>query len=319
MNNEETCTLLRQAIVWHDNGNPAAMAIVTKTWSSAPRPIGSRMIVGADGQFAGSVSGGCVEKEVIQATQECLREQASQKLSFGVANETAWQEGLSCGGAIEVLALPLPAANTAGRTALAKLLQATHDRQPCALCTNAASATVEFLDLTQAPAAGWQGDTFVEYFLPQRRLFLVGATHIAQELAPLAKAAGFAVTVIDPRGAWASASRLPGVELDKRWPDEALESLRLDQESAVVTLAHDPKIDDPAIIAALRGKAGYVGALGSRRTHAKRCTRLDEQGIPTADIGKIHAPVGLDIGANTAAEIAVSIIAQLISHYSTKR
>ena len=152
---------------------------------------------------------------------------------------------------------------------------------------------------------------FVQAHNPPLRLLVVGAVHIAQALAPLAALTGYAVTVIDPRGSFATESRFPGVSLHDAWPDEALSDLKIDSRTAVVTLTHDPKLDDPALLVALRSPAFYVGSLGSRRTHAKRLERLKEQGVTDAELARIHAPVGLDIGAVSPAEIALSVMAQI--------
>jgi len=155
------------------------------------------------------------------------------------------------------------------------------------------------------------GRVFVEVFSPPRRCFLIGAVHIAQPLVQMLKLADYGVTVIDPRGAFATEARFPGVELTQEWPDEALERLRPDHRSAVVTLTHDPKLDDPALAVALRSDCFYIGALGSRRTHAARCSRLAELGFGETDLARIHGPIGLAIGAVSPAEVAVSIVAQM--------
>lgn len=152
---------------------------------------------------------------------------------------------------------------------------------------------------------------FVQTHNPPLRLLVVGAVHIAQALAPLAALTGYAVTVIDPRSSFATESRFPGVSLHDAWPDEALSALAIDNRTAVVTLTHDPKLDDPALLVALRSPAFYVGSLGSKRTHAKRLERLKERGMTDAELARIHAPVGLDIGAVTPAEIALSVMAQI--------
>jgi xanthine dehydrogenase accessory factor len=156
-----------------------------------------------------------------------------------------------------------------------------------------------------------QGRVFVEVFSPPRRCFVVGAVHIAQPLVQLLKLAEYGVTVIDPRGAFATEARFPGVDLTQEWPDEALERLKPDHRSAVVTLTHDPKLDDPALAVALRSDCFYIGALGSRRTHAARCSRLIELGFGETDLARIHGPVGLAIGAISPAEVAISIVAQM--------
>jgi xanthine dehydrogenase accessory factor len=148
-------------------------------------------------------------------------------------------------------------------------------------------------------------------FSPPRRCFVVGAVHIAQPLVQMLTLADYAAIVVDPRESFATAARFPGVELTTEWPDEALERLQPDHRSAVVTLTHDPKLDDPALAVALRSEAFYIGALGSRRTHAKRCARLAELGFGEAEMARIHGPIGLSIGAVSPAEIAVSILGQM--------
>ncbi len=152
---------------------------------------------------------------------------------------------------------------------------------------------------------------FIQVFNPPRRLIIVGAVHISQPLVPIARLAGYAVTVIDPRGAWATPERFPDVDIDSRWPDEALENLKPDSRTAVVTLTHDPKLDDPALDVALRSNAFYIGALGGRKTAGKRRDRLTEAGFGPDDFARIRGPVGLDIGAVSPAEIAVSIVGQI--------
>jgi xanthine dehydrogenase accessory factor len=156
-----------------------------------------------------------------------------------------------------------------------------------------------------------EGKVFVEIHNPPLRCFVVGAVHIAQPLARMAALAGYAVTIVDPRSAFATDARFPGVALSTEWPDEAFERLQPDRRTAVVTLTHDPKIDDPALVSALRSPAFYIGALGSKRTHAARCGRLAEAGFAAEEIARIHGPVGLDIGAVSPAEIAVAILAQI--------
>ncbi len=153
---------------------------------------------------------------------------------------------------------------------------------------------------------------FLQVFNPPLRLFLVGAVHITQPLAAMAARTGFAVSIIDPRAAFASAERFPGVEIETAWPDRALEAVRLDPRSAVVTLTHDPKLDDPALASALRSPAFYIGSLGSRKTHGARLGRLRKAGFQDADLERIHGPVGLDIGARSPSEIAVSILAEVV-------
>ena len=158
-----------------------------------------------------------------------------------------------------------------------------------------------------------EGRVFVQVFSPPKRCFVIGAVHIAQPLVPMLIATDYKPIVIDPRGAWATEARFPGVELSTEWPDEAMARLKPDRASAVVALTHDPKIDDPGLIAALRSDCFYIGALGSRRTHAKRLERLAAEGFGENELSRIHAPIGLNIGAVSQAEIAVSIVAEITS------
>jgi len=176
----------------------------------------------------------------------------------------------------------------------------------------ALEAALEAIRDDRSSTIDWQGRRiFIQVFNPPLRMMVVGAVHIAQALVPMASLAGYAVTVIDPRRAFATDLRFPGVELTHAWPDDALALLHPDRRTAVVTLTHDPKIDDPALVAALRAECFYIGALGSTRTHAKRLERLREHGFRDADFARIHGPIGLAIGAKSPAEIAVSILAQI--------
>jgi xanthine dehydrogenase accessory factor len=156
-----------------------------------------------------------------------------------------------------------------------------------------------------------QGRVFVQVFSPPRRCFVIGAVHIAQPLVPMLAACDYKPIVIDPRGAWATEARFPGVELSSEWPDEALERMKPDRSSAIIALTHDPKIDDPGLIVALRSPAFYIGALGSRRTHAKRLERLAKEGFGENELSRIHGPIGLNIGGVSQAEVAVSIVAEM--------
>jgi len=221
------------------------------------------------------------------------------------------------------------------RAFLDRALAATHAGRPAALATHLKSGRQAFVEgdkvegelgLDAAALAGVraalrddrnatldtaEGPVFVEVFNPPLRLVVVGAVHIAQPLARISALAGYGVTVIDPRSAFATGERFPGVTLSTDWPDEALARLKPDRRTAVVTLTHDPKIDDPALTAALRSGAFYIGSLGSKKTHSARCHRLKQAGFSDADLARIHGPVGLNIGALSPAEIAVSILAQV--------
>jgi xanthine dehydrogenase accessory factor len=198
------------------------------------------------------------------------------------------------------------------RSGLQTLVQASETKGDLPLDNAAMSAVaVAMRDDRSTTIETAGGSVFIEVFNPPLRCFVIGAVHIAQPLAQMAALAGYAVTIIDPRSAFASELRFPGVALSTEWPDDAMAALRPDRRTAIITLTHDPKIDDPALTAALRSEAFYIGALGSRKTHAARCHRLSEASFSPADLARIHGPIGLNIGALSPAEIAVSILAQI--------
>ena len=310
----EIAALLQTAAQWQAAGDRVAMATVIKTWRSAPRPVGARLLIHQNGEFAGSVSGGCVEKEVIHAATACFADGTPRRLSFGVADEMAWQSGLSCGGEIEIFVALLPSSDSNNGRILAQLQKAIATRTHCELKTNMTNGDIMLTDKTTA-APLLDGDFFIEPFPPCRRLLLIGATHIAQVLAPMARTCGFDTLIIDPREAWATAARFPDTPLDTHWPEDVLPDL-LDAQTAVAALTHDPKIDDGALLAALSSPVRYVGALGSSRTHAKRRARLLAAGADEESLSRLCAPIGLDIGANSAAEIAVSVMGEIVAAFN---
>jgi LAO/AO transport system ATPase len=322
--------LFRQLQDWHAVGKGVALATVVRTWGSSPRPAGSHLAVEEGGAFAGSVSGGCIEGAVVSEAQAIIGGGKPRLLEFGVSDERAWEVGLACGGRIQVYVERVTDFGLLGR-----LLAERASSHPVALVTrlsdglkalvrdedaagdlalddDSVAAARRLLRADKSGLIEVAGESlFVRSHAPASRLLIVGAVHITQALARMAAMAGFAVTVIDPRRAWATAERFPGVALSHEWPDEALAQRPPDCNTAVVTLSHDPKLDDPALIAALKSKAFYIGALGSTRTHAKRVERLTAAGLAAA-IPRIHAPVGLDLGGRSPAEIAVSVLAQVI-------
>jgi xanthine dehydrogenase accessory factor len=265
----------------------------------------------------GSVSGGCVEGAVVTEAMAALADGRARLLDFGVSDDEAFAVGLACGGRIRVLVDPvggsLPAA------LLVELVAARRARRAVALVADLAgparrlAAAEEYAARFRADRSGVEEDgrSFVAIHNPPLRMLVVGAVHIAQALVPIAALAGYDVAIVDPRPAFAAEARFPGVRLIDAWPDEALAAEGPDARTAVVTLTHDPKLDDPAIRAALRSEVFYLGCLGSTRTHAKRVARLTEAGFDAGTIGRIHAPVGLDIGARSPAEIAVAIMAEV--------
>ena len=318
---------------WLGAGTPCVLATVVSTFGSSPRPVGSLLAVSGDGEFAGSVSGGCVEGSVIAAARQLLAApQRSRLLDYGVSDDRAWSVGLSCGGEIRVLL------EIADRERMGPLVDAVAARRPVvrvvdlesgesavheaggdphALQAAFGAEAVEAADDSLArdrslslEAAGRR--VLVQSMAPRRRLVIVGAVHIAQHLAPLAAATGYRVTVIDPRTAFATTRRFPGIALDRRWPAAALADIGLDRHTALVTLCHDAKLDDPALAAALDSEAFYVGALGSRRTQAARAERLQALGYGEEALARIHGPVGLDLGGREPAEIALAVMAEIV-------
>ena len=308
-------SLIAAAGRWVAAGHRVALAFVIQTWGSSPRPVGSVMVVREDMTVEGSVSGGCVEGAVIDAALESLASGAGQRLDFGVADAAAWEVGLSCGGRIAVLVTPV-ADDGLPATGLAALVDDMAARRAGARTLDARTGAMLNAGAGDAgPDCALSADetAFTFGHQPPRRVVIIGGVHITQFLAPMARQAGYDVIVIDPRAVFSADSRFPGTTCLTAWPDEAMVELRPDARTAVVTLTHDPKIDDPGLQAALAGEAFYIGCLGSRRTHAARCDRLREAGFGERDLARIHGPVGLDIGARTPAEIAVSILAQMIA------
>ncbi|MCT4369927.1 XdhC family protein [Yangia mangrovi] len=304
------------ALAWHREGRRAALATVIQTWGSAPRRTGAQLAISGSGEIEGSVSGGCVEGAVITEALEALDEGKSRELEFGVSDDDAFAVGLACGGTIRVLVEPVGSALP--EALLAELCEARAARRPVAYVVDLDSQTRALAYDGHEPAfrmdrSGFVEDSrsFVAIHNPPLRLLVVGAVHIAQALLPMARIAGYDPVLIDPRGAFGSEARFPGETILDDWPDEAVTKLGLDTRTALVLLTHDPKLDDPAIEAALRSKVFYIGALGSTRTHAKRVARLTEAGFTEAEIALIHGPIGLDIGASGPAEIAVSILAEM--------
>jgi xanthine dehydrogenase accessory factor len=323
-------SVLDSLYAWLSEGERVAWATVIATWSSSPRPLGSQMVIASGGRFAGSVSGGCVESAVIAAAGELLAGGPARILRYGVSTEQAWEVGLPCGGTIEVFL------SEATLPIVTRLHEARQRRESAArvadVTTGAEEAWVpgepsrvigddpESCRAVDLAAQREQSQLlevagrrlFVHVLAAPLRLVVVGAVHLTQALVDLAKLSGIDVIVVDPRTAFASEERFPGVTLVHEWPDAALSNLGLDRRTAVVVLSHDAKLDEPALEAALKSECFYIGALGSRRTQRARRERLAESGLSEAQLQRIHGPVGLDIGAVTTPEIAISIMAELI-------
>ena len=311
-----------QALDWHRAGKGAVIATVVETWGSAPRPVGSQLVISGEGEIAGSVSGGCVEGAVVAEALDAIDSGKASVMSFGVSDDEAFAVGLACGGEIKVAVEPV-GPHISGEM-LAELVADRSARKMVALAVNPTTWERRLIrpgdadPLSEAVAtraradkSGFEDAWFIGLHNPPLRMVVVGAVHIAQPLLSMARLSGYDPILIDPREAFGSSARFPGETIVHDWPDEALSAHGLDPRTAVVTLTHDPKLDDPAIRTALRSDCFYLGCLGSTRTHGKRVERLKEDGFDQEAIARIHAPVGLDIGSKSPAEIAISIMAQI--------
>jgi xanthine dehydrogenase accessory factor len=291
---------LQAAVAWRRAGEQVALATVIQTWGSSPRPVGSHMAIRSDGRFVGSVSAGCVENAVVTGAVGAIDGDTVQTLGFGVS---AWRNGLSCGGKIEVLVQPLVTARP-----LERVIASLDADRPCALALDRATPGMEFLHTPdEAPE-----DCFVRRYRPLSKLVIAGAVHIAEPLAVMAGLAGFDVTVIDPRREFALRGRFDRAP-QVAWPDAYFQDHPISADTAVISLTHTPKVDHPTMVAALNSSAFYVGALGSAATHAKRLQRLAHEGFGPEQLARIHGPIGLPINASSPAEIAVAILAEMIS------
>lgn len=323
---------------WLSDGLPVATAVVVKTWGSSPRQAGARLAVTPPHHMAGSVSGGCIESAVIDEAITSLTDYTPRLLHFGVADESAWEVGLACGGEVDVYVEPLDPelfevlrarleaetphiiATVVHGDGLGTKVVADADGLPYAVGDPdiiEALSIRAFAALTggQTERTMWGAyDVFVEVVQPRPHLIVVGGAHVAIPLIEMAERVGFRVSLVDPRSAFASRERFPTIaNIHHTYPDKALPALGLDAHSYLVVLSHDPKIDDPALRLALPSPARYIGVLSSRKTHAKRVERLTQAGVPPEQLARIRTPIGLDIGAQTPEEIAVSILAELIA------
>jgi len=329
---------------WQTQGEEVALATVIQVHRSAPRLPGARLGLTRSGRMAGSVSGGCVEADVFERAIQTLDSGQPTVVKYGIADELAFQVGLSCGGSTEVLIEPFMP-DSAWET----LRQAVECQQPAAFAVGLAPSVLLGRKLTMLEHGKWVGSidssldgylaveghcllkaggtkivslpwgegeakVFLEGFPPSPDLFIVGATHTAIPLCHMAREVGFRVTVIDARSVLATRERFPDAEqIVQAWPDEALGQLPLSEHSFAVLLTHDPKFDIPTLASALCSPARYIGVLGSRVTHENRKARLRQQGFSEADLARIHSPIGLNIGSRTPEELAVAILAEMLA------
>jgi xanthine dehydrogenase accessory factor len=299
--------VLKRAAEWLDAGRRVLLVTVVKTWGSSPRPEGAMLAVREDGLVAGSVSGGCIEDDLIDRTRRLgMTQTTAEAVTYGVSADEARRFGLPCGGTIQLVVEPLSKAS--GMRALLREIEAGH-------------LVARRLDLltgeaTLHPARATDGLTFDGATLttihgPRYRMLVIGASQLSKYLAQIAVGLDYQVTICDPREEYTETWDIPGVTLVRTMPDDTVLAMRLDERCAVVALTHDPKLDDLALMEALRSPAFYVGALGSRANNAKRRERLREFDLRDAQIARLHGPIGLYIGSRTPPEIAISILAEI--------
>ena len=292
---------------WIDGGEDIALATVIETWGSSPRPLGSKMLVTRSGKMAGSVSNGCIEGAVFEEAQKVLKSGVPKIAAFGVADDVAFEVGLACGGHIEVFIQPLGKEHR-------QVVSMLNRHEPATLRTNLVSGEAEVIDGTPpgTELARRQGDVFIEPLRRPAHLVIIGAIHIAIPLHRLAKLMGYRVTVVDARAKFATNERFPDAdELIVAWPDEAMSRLVIDNSTYVVILTHDPKFDLPALRSVLKKDAGYIGAIGSRKTNQNRFDALRQEGFTEEELARVHGPIGLDLGGRGAEETALGILAEI--------
>ena len=300
--------VLRQVAQWLASGHGVVLGTITRTWGSAPRPPGSSVAIRDDGLVVGSVSGGCIEDDLVdKARGGVLASGVPQVVRYGIDADAAHRFGLPCGGLIELVLEPVQP-----RTQLDMLLQRLQQGQRVRRVLTLATGDVQLLEGGSADELLLTDTSLTTHHGPSWRLLLIGAGQMTQYLAEMAQALGYQVLVCDPRDEYASGFAVPGATLLRTMPDDTVTEIKPDGHTAVIALTHDPKLDDLALMEALRSPAFYVGAIGSRLNQSKRKQRLKEHFDMTDEqLARLHGPVGLKNGARTPAEIAVSILAEL--------
>jgi xanthine dehydrogenase accessory factor len=300
--------VLRSSVAWLDEGHRVILATIVETWGSSPRPAGAMLAIRGDGLVAGSVSGGCVEDDLIlRIRNKSLAIAKPEIASYGISKDEATRYGLPCGGKLELVLEPVGDKRT-----LAELLERvdrhvltarTLDMQSGEVTLQPAKRTDNTLSFDRKRLTTVHG--------PRWRLLMIGAGQLSQYLAQMAQALDYSITVCDPREEYADTWNVEGAILDRGMPDDVVVAMNLDSHSAVVAVTHDPKLDDLALMEALKSPAFYVGALGSRLNSRKRHERLMMFDLSEAELSRLHGPIGLNIGSKTPPEIAVSILAEM--------
>lgn len=300
--------VLEQARDWARDGHPVWLVTVIETWGSAPRPPGALLAMRGDGQVVGSVSGGCVEDDLIERVRSGERVTKPSLIHYGVSKEEAARFGLPCGGNLRLVQEPLLDTGWVD-----EVLQRTARHAIVARCVSLETGSVSLQPGARGEVFSFDGHTMRALFGPRWRLLIIGAGQLSRVVAQMALMLDFEVICCDPREEYHLSWDVPGTVFSKQMPDDLVQALQLDPHSAVVAVTHDPKLDDLVLLEALKSPAFYVGALGSRGNTAKRKERLKLFDLSEAEIGRLHGPIGLDLGGKTPAEIAVSIMAEVIA------
>jgi xanthine dehydrogenase accessory factor len=299
--------VLKSARDWLQAGHRVVLATLIRTWGSAPRPIGALTAIRDDGMVAGSVSGGCIEDDLIARVR--ARELVDAKpatTTYGVTEEQARRAGLPCGGTIELVLEPL-----GSQSGLDELLERVERHELVVRKLDMDSGGVQIAPGNRDDALSFDGKTLASVHGPHWRLLLIGASQLSRYLAQMGQGLGYELTVCDPREEYADVWDVPGVPITRDMPDDVVIAMNLDAHSAVVALTHDPKLDDMALLEALKSPAFYVGAIGSKKNNYARRRRLAEFDLTQPEIERLHGPVGLRIGSKTPPEIAIAILAEM--------
>jgi xanthine dehydrogenase accessory factor len=299
--------VLRSAEAWRKAGRRATLGTIVKTWGSAPRPVGALVAIRDDGQIAGSVSGGCVEDDLVEKVRaRAVAAERPELMTYGVTNEDATRWGLPCGGTLQLVLEPVGEASGLG-----ELLETISRQQLVRRRLDMDTGRASLEPGQWQDALEFDGRVLTTVHGPRWRLVLIGAGQLTRYLAEMARMLDYHVIVVDPREEYAEGWDLPGVPIDRGMPDDVIARLNLDGHSAVVALTHDPKLDDMALLEALKSAAFYVGAIGSKKNNEARRKRLREFDLSDGEIARLHGPVGLYIGSKTPPEIAVAILAEM--------
>jgi xanthine dehydrogenase accessory factor len=297
--------VLRSVQRWLGEGRAVALVTVVKTWGSSPRPVGALLAVVGDGRFVGSVSGGCVEEDLVARLREGIPARP-ETVTYGVTADEARRFGLPCGGTLQLVVEPLRDAES-----LAPVLEALEQRQTVARTLDLASGRAVIAPAPRGQTPAFDGARLTAVYGPRWRLLIIGAGQLSRYLAEFAQAMDYQVVVCDPREDYADQWSVAGAELTRGMPDDVVRELGMDPQSALVALTHDPKLDDMALMEALKSDAFYVGALGSKANNEKRRRRLAQFDLGPEQLARLRGPVGLPLGGRTPPEIAIAVLAEI--------